>query len=158
MMGSGKSTVAEALGEAMNLSIIDLDTYIENATGLSINNIFKNLGEAWFRVMERESLKNLSQNPSFIMATGGGTPCFFDNMDLMQKSGISIFLNLNTEKLLERADSTHRPLIQDDDSNHKLFTEMLEKRKTVYNQAQLVINTDRPVKEIVEEIISNIQT
>ena len=157
MMGSGKSTVAQALGEALNLKTIDLDSYIEEESGHAINDIFKLLGENWFRCMERESLMNLSRTcPSFVMATGGGTPCYYDNMKHMQKSGITIYLNLDAENLIERADTTHRPLIQDDRIGHKLFVDMLEKRKAIYNQAQMVVYVNKPVEKIVKEIISNV--
>jgi shikimate kinase len=79
-MGCGKSTIGKKLAKTLSCKFIDLDKYIERKTGESIQQIFKEKGEKYFRVLETESLMEICESDNLVIATGGGTPCFFDNM------------------------------------------------------------------------------
>ncbi len=112
-MGSGKSTLGRALAEATGLDFIDLDTYIERRFHANIREIFAREGEAGFRELERRMLEEVSQFQDVIIACGGGTPCFFDNIHTMNRSGQTVFLEASHSRLLERlkAGRRRRPLI-----------------------------------------------
>jgi len=90
-MGCGKTTIGKKLSKALQLPFIDLDTLIEKNENTSINTIFDTFGENYFREIERKYLLKVFEYETGIIATGGGTPCFFNNMELMNKNGISVF-------------------------------------------------------------------
>lgn len=112
-MGSGKSHVGRQLSRQMNLPFIDLDDYLEAKAGRSISNIFATEGEAAFRKLEQDCIQELSQASSAVIATGGGTPCFFDNMKCMKTTGLTVYLKTPVSILAERlqAETAHRPLL-----------------------------------------------
>jgi len=112
MPGSGKSTMAKFLCSQTPLSFYDLDLEIENNERKKIKDIFRENGENYFREVETSTLKKIiEEKDNFILATGGGTPCFNDNMKFINKYGISIFLNTSLEILEERiARNNKRPL------------------------------------------------
>ncbi|MFM8739263.1 MAG: shikimate kinase, partial [Cytophagales bacterium] len=90
--GSGKTTLGKQLAERLNIRFVDLDTEIEKSEGESIALIFKRFGEDHFRKAESTQLQKWANlNEDFVMATGGGAPCFFDNMEVMNQSGTTIF-------------------------------------------------------------------
>lgn len=112
-MASGKSTLAQALALSLNLPIIDLDVEIEKYTGQTIaENVF-NKGELFLRKTERAQLENCLKQEKFVMATGGGTPCYYDNMDLINANSLSIYLKMNLADLHQRLEGEQRtrPLI-----------------------------------------------
>jgi shikimate kinase len=113
--GSGKSTLGKELASTLNLTFVDLDLEIEGAAGKTIKTIFKESGESHFRKLEAETLtKWASGEEKFVMATGGGAPCFFNNMSLINKSGISIFLDVPVPEIIRRIHKTElseRPLL-----------------------------------------------
>src|SRR5258708_28773826 len=91
--GSGKTTLGKQLSEKLNLSFIDLDLEIEKLEGKTVQKIFAEKKESYFREVESQTLKNYSSaKTDFVMATGGGSPCFFDKMDVLNDSGKTIFL------------------------------------------------------------------
>ena len=94
-MCSGKTTLGTLLKEIAGVTFTDLDQYIEAKEGCSINEIFSRKGEEEFRKIERATLKEVTENIGGVIATGGGTPCFFDNMEYMNSSGYAIYLNLH---------------------------------------------------------------
>ena len=131
MPGSGKSRMAKFISSVTDLSYKDLDDEIERTEGKSIKEIFKNHGETYFRNKETEILKNIiEKNKNLIIATGGGTPCFNHNIDLINKSGLSIFLNTSLDVIVERISRKNkRPLFKNKDVEEtvkKMFQERIK--------------------------------
>ena len=116
MPGSGKSTLGTALSEELRIVFYDLDQYIEIEAKKDITRIFTEDGEGGFRSIETHCLQQLSeQSHSKVIATGGGTPCFHDNIDYINKHGVSIFLDVPLEIIVERLikqGTGGRPLLQ----------------------------------------------
>lgn len=140
MMGSGKSYWAQRIAENTNMDWIDLDQQIEKDTSLTIREIFAANGENFFREKERDVLRELSKYDNIIIATGGGTPCFHDNMRWMNEHGITIWLDEPINILAERLkkEKEHRPLIKDlsDEELHEFLSRKLGERYPFYLQAQ----------------------
>ena len=131
MPGSGKSRMAKFISSVTDLSYKDLDDEIERTEGKSIKEIFKNHGETYFRTKETEILKNIiEKDKNLIIATGGGTPCFNHNIDLINKSGLSIFLNTSLDVIVERISRKNkRPLFKNKDVEEtvkKMFQERIK--------------------------------
>lgn len=157
-MGCGKSTLGRRLAEHLNVQFVDMDHYIEMRNHKTIPQIFEGEGEAEFRNKERKALEELSEFTDIVIATGGGAPCFFNNIDLMNKSGKTIYLNIDPSILADRLlkSKTERPLIKGK-SKEELITfidDTLKKRNQFYTQATFEITQpDIDLKEI-EEMIS----
>ena len=138
-MGSGKSTIAYELSKMMQLSFLDLDTLIEKEIGRSISDIFSVQGERFFRNKEHYILTNYNFTPYSIIATGGGTPCFFDNQNFMNSIGHTIYLKISFNELMSRLIiDKKRPLLHDKKINLKkiysLFLQQQERaRKSFFN-------------------------
>jgi len=113
-MGCGKSTMGRSLASLLNLTFIDLDTYIEGKYFKTVPQIFAEEGEAEFRKKENKVLEEVSFFDDVIVATGGGAPCFFDNMEVMNQSGYCVFLDVEIDTLVDRLmhSKTERPLIK----------------------------------------------
>ncbi len=113
-MGSGKSSFGKKLALKLHLQFLDLDSYIEEQSQTSITEIFDKKGEAHFRSLEHEAIKKLTEENNLIIATGGGTPCFYANMDLMNKYGITVYLQGTVELLVSRLAKSkkERPLLK----------------------------------------------
>jgi shikimate kinase len=146
MMGSGKSYWMDKLGRKLKLPKYDLDQLIEGVEDRTIEQIFTESGEEHFRKMESIVLKWFADKDEFILATGGGTPCFFDNMDWMNKEGVTIWLDEGMDTLIERLipEKDHRPLIKDL-STKKLTAYLEEKkaeRRTYYEKAMFTLTGD----------------
>ena len=145
-MGSGKSTLGFALSEATGLQFIDLDNYIECRYHANIRDIFAKEGEAAFREIERKMLAEVSEFENVIIACGGGTPCFFDNIDLMNQAGLTIFLHTSHERLLKRLKlgRSRRPLIvaMTDSQLSDYITSALALRMPHYSKAQATFDAD----------------
>jgi shikimate kinase len=155
--GSGKSTLGRALAEQLGCKFADLDTEIEKATGMSIPEYFAHQGEGNFRILEKETLHSFSsKHDSFVLATGGGTPCFHYNMDFMNESGITIFLDVSAGDLALRIldqGVEKRPLFKSYDHQDLIqeVRDLAENRMDFYNQAQIKIRDNRIT---VDKIIS----
>lgn len=138
-MGTGKSRWGEIWASQHNLKFIDLDIEIEKKIGLSIEEIFEKKGEDFFRDVEAETLIEMDQNDNCIIACGGGTPCFKNNMDWMNENGITVLLNSTPSKILENIinDNKERPLLKKINKGELLFfIEMkLKERMDFYNKA-----------------------
>lgn len=114
--GSGKTTTGKELAQKLNIPFIDLDIEIETREKQNIQQIFSRLGESYFRKIESVILKEWCFiNTDFVMATGGGTPCFFDNMAQLNKAGKSIFFDVPTKEIANRIKKSNlnkRPLFE----------------------------------------------
>ncbi|MGF1533852.1 MAG: shikimate kinase [Bernardetiaceae bacterium] len=143
MPASGKSTWGKKLAMAWRWPFIDLDQVIEKNAGMSIVKIFRQYGEAYFRELEREALHNTRLVKQTVIATGGGAPCFFDNMDFIKNHGVSVFLDTPMSVLIERLESksNNRPLFSNQSSEtgllQKNLDEKLAQRYPFYAQAHL---------------------
>ncbi len=150
-MGCGKTTQGKKLAKLMGYYFIDLDEYIANKFDKNITDLFKEVGESEFRIIETNALNEcINDNLKALIATGGGTPCFNNNMDLMKASGKIIYLKMNATELFARLFNAKgdRPLIQDkEDEEMLLYIEnLLKTREVFYNQAQLI--TDGNIVDI----------
>ena len=157
-MGCGKSTIGKLLAKKMSYAFIDVDQQIENNEGRSITDIFKLQGEEHFRDIEAELITELSKSKNTVIACGGGTPCFGNNMSVMNDSGYTVYLELNENELFTRLNNEkdNRPLITDlnEDKLKAYIQKTLSKRMPFYLQAQEVINANiKNVPEITEDIL-----
>lgn len=145
-MGCGKSTLGKALAHAMGWHFADLDDLFITRYSMSIPEYFAAYGEDGFRVAERDVLTDSFSMNHYVFATGGGAPCFFDNIEQMNNHGLSIYLKLPPEALAKRLHNGRqgRPLVADtNDEDMLLFiTQKLYEREPFYNQAGLVIEDD----------------
>ena len=157
-MGSGKSTLGRRLSEHLNMQFVDMDHYIEMRNHKTIPQIFAEEGEAEFRNKERKALEELSEFTDVVIATGGGAPCFLDNIDLMNNSGKTIFLNIDPSILADRLmnSKTDRPLIKGKSKEELVafIDETLKKRNEFYRQAKFEITQPDIELEVIEEMIS----
>jgi len=142
-MGSGKTTTGKRLARKLNYTFIDTDSLFEEKSGKSISDYFKVKGETAFRQAEHDLLDDLVKLDNVVVATGGGLPCFFDNMDIINANGISVYLRLSPLSLASRLANSKedRPLIKNLSGDNLLFfiTEMLEKREPYYLKAKCVV-------------------
>lgn len=173
-MGSGKSYLAKQLAELAHSTFIDLDQKIVEHEGLSISSIFENHGEQYFRSLESNLLRSITQDSSktklslglnnepklkyTFIACGGGTPCFNDNMNWMNEHGLTVWINPPSEVLVERLEKekTQRPLIAtlDSDGLNHFIEEKLKEREVYYSKAKVTIcDTLIPIEEIFKSII-----
>ncbi len=164
-MGSGKSSVGKKLASALQLPFKDMDSEIENAEGSSVSEIFAKKGEIYFRRVENQILKNLLQQAdSFVLATGGGTPCYGDAMEVILKTSnvISIYLKVPIPTLVRRLyDEKHgRPLLahlNSEDVLEDFIRKHLFERAFYYNQAHMTVEADEAnTDKIVENIIAGL--
>lgn len=139
-MGCGKSTLGRLLADKMAVEFIDMDDHIEERNCKSIPQIFDEEGETEFRLKERMALEELSEFTDIVIATGGGAPCFFDNISLMNRSGKTIFLDIDRLILADRLlnSKTKRPLIEGKSKEELIvfIDESLKKRRSFYEQAK----------------------
>lgn len=159
-MGCGKSTLGKKLAKHAGLQFVDMDHYIEKRNCKSIPQIFSEEGETEFRKKERKALEELSEFSNVVIATGGGAPCFFDNIDLMNRTGKTIYLNIDPKILAARLmqSKTERPLIKGK-SKEELVTfidETLKKRNEFYMQAHYQITRpDMSLDEVMNVVQKN---
>lgn len=142
-MGSGKSYWGAILAHHLNMPFIDLDLYIEAQEAMSISQYFETQGEAIFREIERFHLHELQNHPASVIAVGGGTPCFFDNMDWMNRQGKTVYLKCDPGLLAQRlkGEMHKRPLLKKLSVNelHERIFYMLIGREPFYNKAQTIV-------------------
>lgn len=134
MPGSGKSTAGKQLAALLSCPFIDLDDEIEKMAGTDIPTIFSTHGEAHFRELERKALLRVTEDPGeAVVATGGGTPCFFDNMDVINKNGISVFIDVSLDELISRLDTAEKSKRPKFSGETALSTRLNELRKERIN-------------------------
>ncbi|MBD5210570.1 MAG: shikimate kinase [Barnesiella sp.] len=138
-MGSGKTTLGRGVEARAHKTFIDLDEYIEEQTGMTVKEIFAQKGEEGFRLIERDYLRKLALTEDTLIACGGGTPCFFNNIDIMNRRGVTVWLDASVDRLHERLSQARskRPLIAnlDDEQLRAFIIDSLSKRNPYYSRA-----------------------
>ncbi len=157
-MCSGKTTLGKQIAEKLNIPFIDLDREIERNSGKTITSIFQTDGEDSFRQIEKTELSKLIKNQNqFVMATGGGTPCYFNNMDVMKKNGLVIYLNVGVRELVRRnlESPETRPLLRGLNELEMLsfINNHLTSRLPYYKKANLTLKeNDLDLDKIIQDI------
>ena len=158
-MGCGKSTIAKLLANKLNLPYLDLDEIIENRTNSSVNKLFSEKGELYFRKLEHEIFSELMKNPDrFVLSLGGGTPCYANNHEFLKGENVfSIYLSGSIATLYGRLknENENRPLIanKSEEEMKEFIAKNLFDRSYYYNQAQYKVTIDeKTVGELVSEI------
>lgn len=149
-MGSGKTTIGRNIALQLNRHFSDLDTEIEAFMGKTVPQIFTELGEESFRELESKLLEKVCSKDNQIISVGGGAPCFFKNMELMNKNGITIYLQMTPNAILERLWSLpenarfNRPLLANKTKTQlfEFITKSLETREAFYKRAQIIVSND----------------
>lgn len=145
-MGAGKTTLGKAFARSMGLTFIDLDWYIEERFHKTVRQIFAERSEEGFRELEKRMLHEVADFEDVVIATGGGTPCFFDNVEYMNQKGETVFLDVSQEVLFRRLKvaKQQRPLLaQKNDEELKAFiADALGKRLPHYSKAKHVFRAD----------------
>lgn len=156
-MGAGKTTIGKKISKAMNKSFVDLDHHLVSEVEMSIPEYFSTHGEAAFRQKESEVLRNIPLQGQ-IISTGGGTPCFSENIDYMLASGIVVYLKLTPKALYSRlaaSDVRKRPALKglEGDQLLKHIEDTLAQREAFYNRAQISIDpVSVPLSQIIQAI------
>ncbi|MEO1713379.1 MAG: shikimate kinase [Bacteroidota bacterium] len=157
-MGSGKSFLGKQVAEEIGLPFWDLDGRIELEQRQTITSIFTKQGEDAFRRIERDHLRTfLKTEQQGILATGGGTPCFFDNLARIKERGVCIYLKTTPETLAQRllSESAHRPLLQAYNTKETLsqfLSEMIRKREQWYLQADVIFQVPEAPLEATQHL------
>jgi len=146
-MGCGKTHWGIEFSRKLQLPFFDLDAVIEEKEEKSITGIFAEMGEEYFRMLEKDVLYMLTEShESFVMATGGGTPCFFNNIDYMKSRGTTVWINCSVDCLHSRLvkEKAKRPLISTipDDELRTYIVKKFADRKIFYKQANVIFSED----------------
>lgn len=146
-MGAGKTHWGKQVANRMGLPFYDLDELVVAQEGKSIADIFTDNGEEYFRMCEKQMLEELvEKEDSMIISCGGGTPCFFNNIDFMKRYGIVVWLNTHVEVILQRLlkERMHRPLLKDikDEDLRNHIIRKLNERRMYYEQADVIIDKE----------------
>jgi shikimate kinase len=155
MPGSGKTTLGKQVASSLALTFVDLDHEIEEREQKTIPEIFEQKGEDYFRQVESDLLKEWSFSAeNFVMATGGGAPCFHGGIGVINRSGISIFLDVPVDELVKRvAKKTNRPLLPttDEQSLTEKIGKLRANRMSIYKQAQISLE-DPTLSDVMEKL------
>ena len=157
-MGTGKSTIAEALKRKYDMQIVDMDAEIEKEQKMAISDIFATKGEEYFRDLETQLIKDLQKKDNVVVSCGGGAVLRDENITEMRKSGKVVLLNATPETILQRVKNSHnRPLLEGN-KNIDFIRELMSKREDKYSYAaDITVNVDnRAVVEIADEVYSEV--
>jgi len=153
-MGSGKTGLGRELARSLGYRFLDLDELFEKKMSSSIPDFFEKEGEEAFRKEEHKLLKSLLQEKDTVIAAGGGTPCFYDNMEMMNRAGVTVYLRVNVDELYERlkGEAQSRPILRDVISGNlkQFISNSLAEREGFYRQAKTEFN---PVISDINELI-----
>lgn len=153
MMSSGKSTLGKKLARLLNYKFVDLDKLIEKDQQSDIPTLFIQKGEHYFREVESRLLKEQGLQQGIVLASGGGTPCFHDNMSFIKKMGISVFLDVPAANLAKRIRShgkDDRPILSGAASLEDTLQSKISERLPFYNQADIVIKGEVEASHLLE--------
>jgi shikimate kinase len=156
MPSSGKSTLGKELARNLGYSFTDMDKLIETREQKSIADIFSSKGEDYFRELEKKILHSIQPNESTVIATGGGVPCFHNNMEFIKENGISIFLNVDIDDLAKRiykAQTNNRPLLniatESEETIIGNIKKLYETRLPFYKQADIQVDGEISVNQLL---------
>ena len=157
-MGTGKTKVGKELASQLGMKYLSVDELIEEREGRTINEIFSDSGEEYFRKVEKEIVREVSEGIDQVLDPGGGVVLDAENMENLSRKGIIICLWASPGAIHERTkDEDHRPLLNVEDPE-KRIVEMLERRRPFYEKADVHIDTtDRDIQEVVEQIKKRIE-
>jgi shikimate kinase len=146
-MGSGKTHWGTQIAKRLQIPFYDLDAVIVNNEGMNISEIFANKGEEYFRYIEKQTMEDLvSREENFVLSAGGGTPCFFNNIEFMKRSGKVLWLNTSMEALNQRlmSEKMSRPLLRSitEADLRAYIIRKLSERKMYYEQADLMVHEE----------------
>jgi len=145
-MGAGKTTLGKALARRMDLSYIDTDHFIENRYRKKVSDIFACEGEDKFRDLEHRVICEIAEFENVVVSSGGGLPCFYDNMKVMNQAGLTVYLEVSVDELATRLtlSKTARPVLQGRQGTEltSFITESLRKRSVFYKQAKLSLDAN----------------
>ena len=162
-MGAGKSTLGKSLACRMNLNYIDTDHFIENRYRKKVSDLFACEGEERFRQIEQRVLLEVSEFEDVIISTGGGLPCFCDNMTIMNERGITVFVDVPVEELVARLNESKniRPLLKErtGDELAEFIREHLDSRRPFYEQSVIQLHvgqvrSENDVEHLVQKLVA----
>lgn len=162
-MGAGKTTIGKRLARMLDVQFIDLDIFIESRHRKKVSEIFAEKGESGFREIERDALREVRQFDNVVISTGGGTPCFFDNMQVMNEAGQTIYLKLTPNELATRLIKSNkkgtRPLLSGKSDNEILqfVIDSLAVREPFYSQSTCIFEAGNlDIEEKLELLAKNL--
>lgn len=156
-MGVGKSTIGKKLAHKLEYNFIDIDDLFENRFKISVSSFFDKYGENLFRELENKLLKETYKLKNTVVSCGGGTPCFFDAMDEINKHGLSIYLYMPIEAIANRLENAIRPRPLVKEKNHAEIIDEIQhlwdKRELFYEKSKLKYNAINPnIDEVINLI------
>ncbi|HSG30948.1 MAG TPA: shikimate kinase [Thermodesulfobacteriota bacterium] len=157
-MGAGKTTVGRILSSNIGAVLVDMDLEIEKQQGVAISQIFEEQGEPYFRAIETEMLRDISQRSGQVVSTGGGIVIKDENWDIMKESGVTVYLKASIETLFNRVKhKTTRPLLNVDDPYTKA-KELFESRRELYEKSDIILDREGlEPEEVAEAIVKEIE-
>ncbi len=159
-MGSGKTYWGKIWAANQHFNFVDLDEVIEHAEGKTVADIFAHKGEPYFREIEALALRNFGAVKNTIIACGGGTPCYFDNMQWMNQHGTTIYLSTSAPEILARVmtEQDKRPLLKKMNQSELLFfiEQKLRERAVFYNAAKLILTAEETTLHAFGDFVANI--
>ena len=157
-MGCGKSTSGKQLAKFIQFDFVDTDKLFESQEKISINEYFEKYGEEKFRIVEQSILKSIEKDKNIVVATGGGTPCFFDNMEYMRNTGITVYLQLNPSILCKRLIHSHniRPKVKDKnlDELKEWIDSLIVERTPFYKKAHVIIDARTVTPAMLAKVLN----
>ena len=153
-MGTGKTSVGRLVADSLRFDYLDTDELIQSRSGRLISDIFKTDGEPAFRLLENQTVADLTKRTKTVIATGGGLPTNPDNLDALKKHALIFCLWASPEKIWERVkNQSHRPLLHDENPQVKI-RQLLAAREPFYKQADVLLNTElRSLREVAQQIV-----
>ena len=155
-MGSGKTSVGKKLANLLHFEFFDTDAEIERITGKNVLEIFETAGEDFFREKERAVIAELSQKTNVVVSAGGGSPCFFDNMQRMNQTGLTIYLQATPKMLKQRLIKRkhQRPLLKNipDDELETCITQLLHQREPDYLKCHITVEALNVTAQKLEKV------
>ncbi|WP_031527294.1 shikimate kinase [Dyadobacter crusticola] len=155
MMSSGKTTLGKKLARSLGFQFVDLDKLIEKDQQMEISAIFSSKGESYFREVESRILNETAVRKDIVLASGGGTPCFFDNMQVINSMGVSVFLDVPAADLARRIEShgkDDRPILSGTTSLRDTLEQKIKERLPFYQQAHLTLKGEIDVNQLLNAL------
>ncbi|MDC0232356.1 shikimate kinase [Pelagibacteraceae bacterium] len=157
MMGSGKSIIGKKFAKIIDFNFLDTDSFIEKKTGKSINQIFNESGEVFFRELEENYISKILNKKNYVFSLGGGVLNNLNLRNIIKKNSYNIYLEVEIKILAKRLESSkNRPLINNIKIEKKL-NELIKKRENFYEEADLTIKNDKKISDTINKLKNNFQ-